>query len=379
MIDLSTWSKAWALLDARERRNALVVLAVSVIAALASAVMVGSVMPFLTVLVQPARIESGPALARAHATFGFTSDYAFLVALGLVSLGVIVLASLVQILRTHVVSRFTLMRMHTLSQRLLAAYLRQSCAFFLDRHSGEMGTRIPGESRLVVDRFFRPAARVVASGFTVPAIVALLLWLNVVVAVLAFGLPGGTCAATFVRSRRRLNRLGGLRAEAGRSRYRVAGEALGGIEGIKLSGSEIACLDRFAAPSPPACPPRWPASPRRRPTCRGSGPTPRPLRSVTTAAPEPPMSSPPTACSTPSSARASPWGTAPSWAHFTARQRFKYRHLAKWWYPWFYFLFAYGVKRGFPDGAAGFHHAFYKAWYFQTIRLLIREDAAAPR
>lgn len=60
-------------------------------------------------------------------------------------------------------------------------------------------------------------------------------------------------------------------------------------------------------------------------------------------------------------------------AHFTGRQRFKYRHLAKWWYPSFYFLFTYIVKRGLLDGGAGFHYAAYKAWYFRTIRLLIRE------
>lgn len=59
--------------------------------------------------------------------------------------------------------------------------------------------------------------------------------------------------------------------------------------------------------------------------------------------------------------------------HFTARQKFKYRHLEKWWYPWFYFLFTYIAKRGILDGSAGFHYAAYKAWYFQTIRLLIKE------
>lgn len=65
--------------------------------------------------------------------------------------------------------------------------------------------------------------------------------------------------------------------------------------------------------------------------------------------------------------------TPEAWSHFTERQRFKYRHLAKGWYPWFYFLFTYVAKRGFLDGAAGFHYAFYKLWYFHTIRLLIRE------
>jgi glycosyltransferase involved in cell wall biosynthesis len=59
----------------------------------------------------------------------------------------------------------------------------------------------------------------------------------------------------------------------------------------------------------------------------------------------------------------------------TPRQQFKYRHLARWWYPWFYFLYTYVVRLGFLDGAPGFHYAFYKTWYFITIRLMIREFA----
>lgn len=61
------------------------------------------------------------------------------------------------------------------------------------------------------------------------------------------------------------------------------------------------------------------------------------------------------------------------WAKLTERQRFKYSHIDKWWYPWFYFLYTYAMKAGFLDGRAGFIYAFYKAWYFLTIRLLIRE------
>ncbi len=62
--------------------------------------------------------------------------------------------------------------------------------------------------------------------------------------------------------------------------------------------------------------------------------------------------------------------------HLTRRQRFKYRHLAKWWYPGFYFCFTYFVKLGLLDGRAGYHYAAHKAWYFRTIRLLIREQAS---
>jgi len=60
--------------------------------------------------------------------------------------------------------------------------------------------------------------------------------------------------------------------------------------------------------------------------------------------------------------------------HFTDRQKFKYRHLARWWYPWFYFCFTWLAKLGILDGWPGLHYAAYKAWYFQTIRLLILEQ-----
>lgn len=62
------------------------------------------------------------------------------------------------------------------------------------------------------------------------------------------------------------------------------------------------------------------------------------------------------------------------WETMTDRQRFKYRHFAKWWFPWFYFVITYFAKLGVLDGSQGFHYAAYKAWYFQTIRLLIREQ-----
>lgn len=61
--------------------------------------------------------------------------------------------------------------------------------------------------------------------------------------------------------------------------------------------------------------------------------------------------------------------------NFTERQKFKYKFISMWWYPWFYFAFTFFVKGGFLDGSIGFHHAAYKAWYFQTIRLLIRENS----
>ncbi len=61
----------------------------------------------------------------------------------------------------------------------------------------------------------------------------------------------------------------------------------------------------------------------------------------------------------------------------TSRQRFKYRNMMRWWFPLAYFLFAYIIKLGFLDGKHGFHYAFYKAWYFLSIRLMASEGRSS--
>jgi glycosyltransferase involved in cell wall biosynthesis len=57
----------------------------------------------------------------------------------------------------------------------------------------------------------------------------------------------------------------------------------------------------------------------------------------------------------------------------TRRQRFKYKNLEAWWYPLFYFVYTYVIRLGVLDGSAGFQYAFFKTWYFFSIRALIRE------
>ena len=249
MIDFSVWKKAWALLDARERRNAWIVLAVVVMSALSSAVMIGSVMPFLSVLSEPERIHEVKVFAWAYAMGGFDSDYGFLVALGLTSLLVIVGANLMQIARSWILTRYTTMRIHSFSYRLLSVYLGQPYEFFLSRHSGEMSTQILAETQQVVIQFLTPAADAIASFLTILVIVLLLVWVNPVVAFTSFFLLGGIYGGIFLLSRRLVTQKGRIRADANSSRYRITNEALGGVKDIKLLGRESAYVSRYQGPS----------------------------------------------------------------------------------------------------------------------------------
>ena len=61
------------------------------------------------------------------------------------------------------------------------------------------------------------------------------------------------------------------------------------------------------------------------------------------------------------------------WAGLTARQRFKYRYLEKWWLGPLYFLVSYLGKAGFLDGKAGWDFARLKLEYFRRIRNKLME------
>lgn len=249
MIDLTTWQKAWALLDPRERRTAWMVLGVIVIAALSAALMVGSVMPFLAVLAEPSRIQDTAVLHWAYNAFGFDTTYGFLIGLGLLSFTVIAVASAIQFAKTWMVARFAWMRMHSLSHRMLGGFLAQPYAFFLNRHSGEMGPRVLSEPLQVVHKFYRPAAELIAASFTVVAIVLMLLWVEPVVAVVSFVVLGGIYAVVYRSTRYHLLALGRTTVAAERERFRMTNESFAGIKDIKLLGRERAYLDRYAAPS----------------------------------------------------------------------------------------------------------------------------------
>ena len=69
---------------------------------------------------------------------------------------------------------------------------------------------------------------------------------------------------------------------------------------------------------------------------------------------------------------------AEEWAKLNQRQRFKYRHLDKWWLAWVYWFASYLLKKGFLDGRAGWTFNGLKRRYFDDIRLKIKETQADP-
>ena len=238
-----------SLLSPRERRGAAILCAIAVATAVFDTLGVASVMPFLAVLANPGFIESNQYLAAVYRFFGFGSRDAFLMALGGVTLAVIIGAALFRGAGQYAVFRYVNMRRYSMSVRLLSRYLGQPYEFFLNRNSSDIAARILSEVDQVVDGCLTPGVQLVAYAIVLVMLIGLLLAVNPLVALFVAALVGGFYAVVYAINRGMLGRKGRQRREANRQRFQVAAEAFGGIKEVKLFGREQPYLARFSAPA----------------------------------------------------------------------------------------------------------------------------------
>ena len=130
--------KAYGLLDAKERRQAWMIVGFVTVMALFDTLGAVSIMPFLAVLANPGMIETNTTLAWLNARLGGVEPQAFLFFLGCGSFALLVLSATVRGTGAFVVNRFAMMRGFTIGSRLMDTYLRQPYAYYLNRHTGDM-------------------------------------------------------------------------------------------------------------------------------------------------------------------------------------------------------------------------------------------------
>lgn len=241
--------KILALLTPRERRRGALVMAMMVGLAFLETAGVASIMPFLAVLANPDSVETNTVLSTLYETFQFESVDDFLFWLGVGAFVLVLVGAAFRTLTMYALFRYTEMRRHSISCRLLETYLRQPYEFFLNRHSGDLAKSILSEVDQLVINVFKPALISIAYGIVALAIIALLIYMDPWLALIVGASIGGIYGVIFLSIRGLLSRIGDERVLANRERYETAGEALAGIKNIKVLGREHAYLSRFRRPS----------------------------------------------------------------------------------------------------------------------------------
>ena len=247
--DRAHYKKAWDLLTAGERRGAIIAVIVLVITSVVNAVGVASIYPFLIVLSDPGAVQENAWLAWGYDLVGASSTREFAVILSLLTLLMIFMTGAMQVVRIYVVERFSIMRIHSLSHRLLSIFTRQPILFFVGRNTGDMAKGILDETREVVRQFFRPVADLVGSTWNIASVLVVMLLMMPTFTLIAITFAAVSYGGIYLMVRKLLGSMGLLRLNANAARYRLSSETLSGIRDIKISGTEQYYLDKYRAVS----------------------------------------------------------------------------------------------------------------------------------
>jgi ATP-binding cassette, subfamily B, bacterial PglK len=131
-------NKLFALLNPRERRQAWIILALTLITGFAQAVGVFSVFPFLNVALNPALIQQNDALRTIYNLLGFTRGLYFLIFLGVIVFAALLFSNGITTITIYAKTRFSEMRNHSISSRLLDHYMHNDYQFYTSRNSSDL-------------------------------------------------------------------------------------------------------------------------------------------------------------------------------------------------------------------------------------------------
>jgi|LSQX01.2.fsa_nt_gb ATP-binding cassette subfamily C protein len=246
---LEMLQKTLAILTRREKRQLFLLLILMFSMALFQALGVASVLPFITLVMNPEIITQNIYLHSFYKYFNFADTNSFIIMAGLVMLFLILFGNLISAVATYAKFKFVWNNHNNISQRLLRHYLFQPYMFFLNRNSSDLTKNILNEVQILTNGFLIPLLDCSSRFLIIVVILIMVLLVNPLITIFALLILGGSYVLIYWLIRTRLSHRGSRRLQANRERFKVVGEAFGGIKEVKASGRELYYLENYAQAS----------------------------------------------------------------------------------------------------------------------------------
>lgn len=236
----------FSLLTPTERKQAYGCFVAMLMMAFVEVIGVASIMPFIAVLADPDAISHHAKLAWLYHYFQFSNQHHFLIFLGSLVLGILIVGNAVSMFTTWSIFKFTYAREYSLSTRIFNHYIREPYLFFLNRNTSELSKNVLSEVTTIINRAFIPAMQLVAKSIIASLILLLLVVVDPILALVLGGLLGGAYISIYVAVRRRLATISKHCMDDNQNKYKIVTESFYGIKDIKLLAREPFFLKQFA-------------------------------------------------------------------------------------------------------------------------------------
>jgi ABC-type multidrug transport system fused ATPase/permease subunit len=237
------------LLNKREKRQLIFVLFALLVMGFIELIGVGSISPFISVVSNPSVIHTNAYLNKIYTHFNFSSDSSFIIAFGIVVIGVIAFSNLCLAFVSFIIYYYSGKRLHSISMRMLEKYLRQPYVFYLNTNSADLSKTLFTEVHTFVNRVLMVSLQLISSFIISLGIVILLIIINPLLALMVSFMLASAYFIIYFLIKNSLTRKGKEKATLNFLRFKYINETFGGIKDIKILGKEKVFLNFFSEPS----------------------------------------------------------------------------------------------------------------------------------
>jgi ABC-type multidrug transport system fused ATPase/permease subunit len=222
----------WSVLTAQQRRHVLAAQCMSIVMAFSTVVGIAAIAPFFAVLGDPGLTDKIAPLRWIYGHAAFSNQHAFVAALGMAFIGLLLLANVINVMGALAMNRLALRIGTELQTTLFAEYLARSYRFHAATNSTTLFNNVVYEPARVTFGILQHAFIVITNLVTASFIVASIMLVKPVVAIaMIAGLAGGY-ALIYLTVRNRLLRFGHAQSRLATEQAKIVNESLGAIKEI---------------------------------------------------------------------------------------------------------------------------------------------------
>lgn len=232
-----------------DKKKLILIIFLVVIMALLEMIGVASIMPFMSVLVEPELIQKNSNLNylfQISNTLGIENSEQFLFLLGVVCFLLILLSISFKGLTIYIQTMFNVMARHNTAIKLVEGYLSQPYTWFLNRHSSELSKNILAEVKFVIDKGLASFMNLITQIIVSIVLISLLLIVNFKLTLVVGCSLAVIYYFIFIAFKKFNTRIGQEREKANTLCFSAMYEAFGAYKEVKVLGLEQFCVDRFS-------------------------------------------------------------------------------------------------------------------------------------
>lgn len=226
------------------RRQALRIWLFMLVGAFAEMVSIGALLPFLTLLAAPERMNRYPLFTRTVEMLGVEQSQ-LLPAATAIFIGAAVACTVIRLLLLRAAQRFVFAVGHDLGVKLYDHLLHQSYLYHTLHNSAEMQAGIQKINN-ITNLFLQPLMQGLISLTVMAFIVFALAWADPVLAGIAIGGFGGVYVAISLTVRQVLQRNSGRLSSLATQRIQAIQEGMGAIRDVLIERAQPLYLAKFA-------------------------------------------------------------------------------------------------------------------------------------